>query len=225
MTTSPLILDRLWHSLFSAFAHLPANTGRTVLRASAHSTTTLRPKCAAFLAQSVRHASTTHSPIRFTAQGSEPYISQAIKKEYEQRLASASADELDNVETSQIYLRLRRLAADGNMDRVNRMVSYLLARRGEAPNVALYSVVILANVNAAQGSAARVAALLREMGEEGLEPTAEICHDTLKVCFVLVLAYAFVEADFGKGPGCSPGLPPQRGYNPVHAPKMVQSDR
>lgn len=124
------------------------------------------------------------SPVRFTAQGSKVYVNEIRKKNYEKRLASATVDELDHLETPQIYLRLRRLAADGNMDKVNHLVSYLLAKRGEAPNVSLFSAVILANVSAVEGSAARAAALLKEMGDEGLEPTAEICHDMLKVCLI-----------------------------------------
>ncbi|KAF2136097.1 uncharacterized protein K452DRAFT_148359 [Aplosporella prunicola CBS 121167] len=54
----------------------------------------------------------------------------------------------------------------------------------QKPNLALYSACIRSNCNAQHGSAAGAAALLKEMGEEGLEPTVEICHDILKVLAV-----------------------------------------
>ncbi|KAL1621194.1 Telomerase protein component 1 [Diplodia seriata] len=98
--------------------------------------------------------------------------------------ASASEDELDGIETAQLYNRLRRVAADGKMDAVDRIIAYLLGNRGEPPNVALFAAAILSNISAEQGSAARAAALLSEMGTEELEPTAEICHHILKVLAV-----------------------------------------
>ncbi|KAF4533858.1 Protein-tyrosine phosphatase receptor/non-receptor type [Lasiodiplodia theobromae] len=186
MTTPPFIADRLWHSLCPAYARLSTGTRRALLRTSTQHPSALRPRKVSLPAQCARHSSTTGTPVRFVAPGSATtkggeVLALKQKRRYEERLKSTAVHELDGVETAQIYHRLRRLAADGDIDAVEHVISYLLQKRGEEPNVALYDAAILSNVSAEKGSAARATVLLREMGENGLEPTAGTCHDILRV--------------------------------------------
>ncbi|OJD34402.1 pentatricopeptide repeat protein [Diplodia corticola] len=181
MTTPPFIVDRLWHSLCPTYARLSLGFRRALLNKPTRRPSVLYSKSAPSPAQCARHSSTAGPPLRLVSPGAQPFLGMRKKRAYEERLVSASDDELDNIETAQLYTRLRRCAADGNVEAADRLIFYLLTKRGETPNVALYAAAILSNVSAENGSAARASALLRELGEEGLEPTAEICHNMLKV--------------------------------------------
>lgn len=89
--------------------------------------------------------------------------------------------DLSQKETSILYEWLRSAARRGATDRVERIVQELVKERGEQPNGRLYGALILVNTNPKDGAAWRVAALLQQMEEEGVDIDVGICHDVLKV--------------------------------------------
>lgn len=92
---------------------------------------------------------------------------------------------LESESTPMLYEMARTKAAMGKMADVHMIVDVLVRQRREAPNLRLYGILILANVHPSEGAAWRVAALLQEMTNEGLEMDVGVCHDVLKVSFGL----------------------------------------
>ena len=86
--------------------------------------------------------------------------------------------------TPDLYELAHAAAANGNSEEARKMVEYLVRDRREEPSLRLYSISILANVHPWEGSAKRVAGLLAEMHDEGLQMNVQICHDVLRVLSV-----------------------------------------
>ncbi|KAI5203367.1 hypothetical protein E4T39_04174 [Aureobasidium subglaciale] len=86
--------------------------------------------------------------------------------------------------TPELYELAHAAAAKGNTREVQSMLEFLLRERRETPNLRLYSISILANVHPKEGSARKVARLLAEMEQEGLQMNVQICHDALRVLSV-----------------------------------------
>lgn len=93
-------------------------------------------------------------------------------------------DDYPNLGTPELYELAHAAAAKGNSQETRRLVEYLVRERREEPNLRLYSILILANVHPSDGSARKVAALLAEMEQEGIQLNAQICHDVLRVLSV-----------------------------------------
>lgn len=87
-------------------------------------------------------------------------------------------------ETGLLYGRLRIAAAKGETKRCRSLAEYLVKERRERPSLQIYEALILSNVHHEHGAAWRVAELLEEMKEEGLQPDAGTCHSVLKVLSV-----------------------------------------
>lgn len=83
---------------------------------------------------------------------------------------------------SELYLRLRRCALKGETKNARKTAEYLVRTRNEKPNLHIYSALILATSSREHGSAADLAALLKEMADAGLELDNDTCHEALKVC-------------------------------------------
>lgn len=88
---------------------------------------------------------------------------------------------LEEESTPTLYELARTAGFRGARDEVKRIVEHLVRDRKEAPNLRLYSALILSNVDPETGAAWRVASLLDEMQQEGLTLDVGLCHDVLKV--------------------------------------------
>ena len=92
------------------------------------------------------------------------------------------ADTVSNdVYTQQIYDKLRRHSARGEVEKVYSQVSHLIKYAREKPNKRLYQALIRVNVSHDTGSASRVMSLLKQMDEAGVPLDVEICQDVLAV--------------------------------------------
>ena len=80
-----------------------------------------------------------------------------------------------------LYRFLQIEAYRGGVLRVDRIVTRLVKDYGEPPSVKIYDALIRVNIDAEQGSAARVEALFKEMHLRGLTPNSTIYHSILKV--------------------------------------------
>jgi len=80
-----------------------------------------------------------------------------------------------------VYQKLRRLAVGGNHSQIQACVKILFTERGQRPNVRLYEVLLLANVDHEYGSASETSNLLEEMATEGITPDSATYHAVLKV--------------------------------------------
>jgi len=85
------------------------------------------------------------------------------------------------VTISELYNTLRLYAARGSQEGVELIAAHLIKERREAPNMKLYSAMILCNINPEKGSAERVKLLFQELEEDGLVPDSTLYHDALKV--------------------------------------------
>jgi len=77
---------------------------------------------------------------------------------------------------------LRTKAAHGLAEEVYAVVNQLVGIMQEAPNLRIYSALILANISAEHGSAAEVERLLAEMEDQGILLDDATYHSVLKVC-------------------------------------------
>jgi hypothetical protein len=85
----------------------------------------------------------------------------------------------------ELYQELLDLrTSKGQADKIRRLVKYLVEERGERPNLYLYLALIWANCETTEGSAAELAAILREMKTVGIEPSPMLYHAALRVCVV-----------------------------------------
>lgn len=98
--------------------------------------------------------------------------------------AAPRKKEYPSYSTPDLYELAHAAAAQGECKEARQMVEYLVRNRRETPNLRLYSISILANVHPWEGSAKRVAGLLAEMHDEGLQMNVQICHDVLRVLSV-----------------------------------------
>lgn len=80
-----------------------------------------------------------------------------------------------------LYELLRSKAGLGKTHEVDEIVQQLVAKYGEAPNLRLYSALILVNHNYEFGSAAEVEQIVQEMRDEMMEPDETCYHNVLKV--------------------------------------------
>ncbi|KAI9879307.1 MAG: hypothetical protein M1830_008958 [Pleopsidium flavum] len=83
--------------------------------------------------------------------------------------------------TAQLYEKLRSVSAKGNSKEIEQIVEALLQERHEAPNLRLYTALILSNTDPQNGSAAKAARLLQEMMNEGINADSGTYHALLKV--------------------------------------------
>ena len=80
-----------------------------------------------------------------------------------------------------LYRSLQDEAYRGQVRQVDRIVTSLVKDHEEPPSVNIYNALILVNIDAEQGSAARAEALFKEMHLRGLTPNSAIYHSILKV--------------------------------------------
>jgi hypothetical protein len=204
-TTPRLVADGLWHCLCPSYNPAPLLPGRNAL------VRRRRPalQCAAARIAppaTVRHTSTV-APVRFKGnvdvsselqQSGLPAMSswapldqETQSKQFRTTLRttirpSPTVKKADywTFTTPELYEVAHAAAAKGNSREAIQMVEYLVSVRREAPNLRLYSISILANVDPTGGSARRVVGLLAEMEDEGLQMNVQICHDVLRVLSV-----------------------------------------
>src|SRR5204863_1416739 len=79
------------------------------------------------------------------------------------------------------YAQLQRQAAEGNVATVNEIVEHLVKVRHDKPNSVHYVALILANVNAEEGSVDAIKVLLEEMKQDGIPINSTVYHALLKV--------------------------------------------
>ncbi|THW90280.1 hypothetical protein D6D15_04643 [Aureobasidium pullulans] len=204
-TTPKLVADGLWHCLCPLYSSAPLSTTRNALirrrRPALQCAATRIPPAAA-----VRHNSTAPA-VKFRGnvdvspdlpRSDLPIMNAwvpldekkqsmpretALRTTIRQKTTVKKAD-YPNLSTPELYELAHAAAAKGNSREVQWMVEYLVRDRRETPNLRLYSISILANVHPSEGSARRVAGLLQEMEEEGLQMNVQICHDVLRVLSV-----------------------------------------
>jgi hypothetical protein len=204
-STPRLVADGLWHCLCPSYNSASLLSGRNAL------VRRRRPalQCAAARIAppaAVRHNSTV-APVRFKGnvdvsselqQSGLPAMSswapldpETQSKQFKTTLRttirpSPTVKKADywTFTTPELYEVAHAAAAKGNSREALQMVEYLVSVRREAPNLRLYSISILANVDPTGGSARRVVGLLAEMEDEGLQMNVQICHDVLRVLSV-----------------------------------------
>ena len=89
---------------------------------------------------------------------------------------------LDEVPIAQLHETLRGIRTqNGAYNKIVDLVTYLINSRREKPSLLHYDALIRANADAAHGSAAVVAHLLREMKQEGVVPDSGVLHSALQV--------------------------------------------
>ncbi|KAI5240146.1 hypothetical protein E4T43_06288 [Aureobasidium subglaciale] len=203
-TTPKLIADGLWRCLCPSYTSLPLPTSRNAL------TRRRRPalQCAATRtpsAATVRHNSTRPATLFDGTVHVAPELLESdlpvMKAWAPLNDVSQSRDRTATIRTTireqptkkvdyptfstpELYDLAHAAAARGKSEEARWMVEYLLRDRREAPNLRLYSISILANVHPKHGSARKVARLLADMEQEGLQMNVQICHDALRVLSV-----------------------------------------
>ncbi|KAI9824410.1 MAG: hypothetical protein M1832_001945 [Thelocarpon impressellum] len=80
----------------------------------------------------------------------------------------------------EVYQKAQLLASKGQCDDVQACVRHLVKERHEKPGLRLYSMLLLANVDPLRGSTGTVAALLKEMDDEGIISDSAVYHNVLK---------------------------------------------
>ena len=177
---APIIRDGLWLCLCPLYR---PTTISNAIRSSRPRTLRvyhhlIRPAtCSASGAVPIRHSTIATSQYR--RRHTSP-IAPMASRNFRSK-ASPVKGPLAELDTTTIYENLRVWAASGDHAKVAETVQYLINERQEHPNVRLYSALILVNVSPAYGTAGRVAALLQDMRDDGIEPDAGTCHDILEV--------------------------------------------
>ena len=98
------------------------------------------------------------------------------------RRGKVDAHKYKGVSNAELYARLKDLCTGpNNYFKIARLVSYLIADRGEQPSLEHYDALIRANSDAEQGSVEVVRRLLHEMQKEGVQPTSTLYHGILQV--------------------------------------------
>lgn len=90
--------------------------------------------------------------------------------------------ELGDVATPAIYEMLRRREGHANASEIQRLIRYLVEERGERPNVVMYEALAAANWNPTTGSAATLAAMVKEMMTFNIGSSPGFFHSALRVC-------------------------------------------
>ena len=206
-TTPRLVADGLWHCLCPSYTSTPFLTGRNaLLRHGRPALQSAGPRITRPTTR--RHNSTITAPGGFQGtvdvppelqQSGLPVMrawapldaeSQSKNFTYDRsttmRPQQAAPRKRDyfKYSTPDLYELAHAAAAEGNSREAIQMVEYLVRDRRETPNLRLYSISILANVHPWEGSSRRVAGLLTEMDDEGLQMNVQICHDVLRVLSV-----------------------------------------
>ncbi|GAB1318922.1 hypothetical protein MFIFM68171_09132 [Madurella fahalii] len=84
--------------------------------------------------------------------------------------------------TPVLYETLRALRNHhGQGSKIRQLVEYLVAERGEQPNVFLYEALVTANWDTATGSAGELADVMKEMQTAGLKPSTGFYHSALRL--------------------------------------------
>lgn len=137
---------------------------------------------------------TSRQPRRFVSTAPVTDATRPIRSECADRRAPRRSNVDDSLEqqasrasstsTEELYSQLAGYASRGQVQSVEQAVKYLVCDRHEAPNLRLYSALILSNVSPEHGSAIRVKALLTDLIASGLSIDAGICHEVIKVLSV-----------------------------------------
>jgi hypothetical protein len=204
-TTPRLVADGLWHCLCPSYSSASLLSGRNAL------VRRRRPALQCAAARVAPPAATRHNstvaPVRFKgnvdvspelqhsglpAMSSWAPLDQETQSKQTTTTLRTTIRPSPTVKkadywtftTPELYEVAHAAAAKGNSREAMQMVEYLVSIRREAPNLRLYSISILANVDPTGGSARRVVGLLAEMEGEGLQMNVQICHDVLRVLSV-----------------------------------------
>lgn len=200
MPTSTLAIDGLWQCLCPSFSRATLTNATYVSRISR------RPalQCLSSSTPAARRHASDQTHTQAALELHQPFISDA-----ETEFPSAASDNakflsfadvgalgpaqprnyvgkkrttpLIRLSTPFLYELLRKSAGKGETAEVQQIVEHLIGEREEQPNLRLYASLILVNVNPRDGAAWRVANLLEEMKNEGLQMDVGVGHDVLKV--------------------------------------------
>ncbi|KAI9788039.1 MAG: hypothetical protein M1816_007251 [Peltula sp. TS41687] len=96
----------------------------------------------------------------------------------------SKSSKLTPISTENLYGYLLSGASQGEVDNVYNIVTHLVNERHEEPNLRHYDALILANIDPINGSAAKAAALWRELKDEGFNAESGTYHKLLKVLAV-----------------------------------------
>lgn len=107
--------------------------------------------------------------------------SQLESKPKAERTAYSTDEILHEISEAERADLLRKEAAYPDLGATEYLVNFLLKNRLKRPSQDMFSALILANADPANGSAAKVEALLEEMEDEGIELHSGLYHDVLKV--------------------------------------------
>lgn len=203
-TTPRLVADGLWHCLCPSYTSAPLLTGRNALVRDGRpalqcaAARTTHPPATRHNSTITRYKGTVDVPPELQ-QSDLPVMrawapldaeTQSKNFTYDRNTTMRPQQPAHNKKdyatssTPDLYEQAHAAAAQGNSQEARKMVEYLVRNRRETPNIRLYSISILANVHPWEGSARRVAGLLAEMHQEGLQMNVQICHDVLRVLSV-----------------------------------------
>lgn len=132
----------------------------------------------------------------------------------------------ESLSTAEIYEALRQHARLGEHSLVHNAIDCLVRRRGERPNLRLYSALILAELHPQSGSSYGLERLLNEMKEDGIAIDSGICHDVLKVYHLERLGYPCITSLTEKriGASCPSRLSTPIGRHCSHEPESLRPD-
>jgi hypothetical protein len=95
---------------------------------------------------------------------------------------------VQTAEPARLYELLRVEASYGDFHRVQVYAETLIRKHGEAPNLRMYSALILAN-SSAYGSIASVKDYVQQLRNDGLDLDLGACHDIIKVGSAFLVCY------------------------------------
>jgi hypothetical protein len=119
--------------------------------------------------------------------GSEPphvSASQLVRQLLRSDIVHIYPRKLRPITTPVIYEALRALRNhSGQAGKIRQLVTYLVAERGERPNVFLYEALVTASWDTTTGSASDLVAIMKEMWDTGITPSPSFYHSALRVRF------------------------------------------
>lgn len=133
-----------------------------------------------------------HEPTEEDSLGIEPLFEEGVPPSNPARM-------------SRLYDELLKYAAAGRTQDVSTMVTRLVTENREKPNLKLYNALVLVNTSMSDGSAAAVAAILKEMDGELITPDTNVYHNALKVISIPPWA-SRMKLIYSIGSSSSPGL-------------------
>lgn len=186
MLRSTVTFDALWHCLCPATDRFFARSAQGSL---VHSQASRSSRRTPFSRNQIRHRSFHSisqcrqqpriSDEKETVLAGEDVVRRGLPAESPFPIIKKVWNKSGGIE--HLYDELGVAASQGNLARVDMLVADLVKSHGQAPSLRLYEALILVNINMKEGSAAKVAAIWKELKSKSLNPTSRTFHKMLKV--------------------------------------------